>query len=163
MSIIRRWSEIKVLILFLLHLGGASPWDSYSYLAQLTDFWAIDGTILRFSFGNYLVFSCFYGVSIQSLCIAPLSSVSKIGATTVISQPTNSWETAGTPVNEGPAAMYHGGKTYLSFSANFCWTSSYDLGLLTWNGGDPTLAASWVKSGPYLQSANSNYGCGHNG
>lgn len=65
-------------------------------------------------------------------------------------------KTVGTPVNEGPQAMYHGGKTCLSISASYCWTSSYALGLLTWNGGDLTKASSWAKAGPFLTSVNSN-------
>ncbi|KAF2010186.1 glycoside hydrolase family 43 protein [Aaosphaeria arxii CBS 175.79] len=144
--------------------GGATPWDSFSYLSTLTTTWGIDGTILRFSsWGNYFVWSCFSG-SLQSLCIAPLTSPGKIGATKVLSTPTASWETVGNPVMEGPAALYHGGKTFLAYSASFCWTTSYSLGLLTWNGsGDPTLSASWKKSGPLLTSANGNYGPGHNG
>jgi GH43 family beta-xylosidase len=61
--------------------------------------------------------------------------------------------------------MYHGGKTFIAYSASFCWTPNYSLGLLTWNGsGDPALAASWKKSsGPVFTNANGNYGPGHNG
>jgi len=43
------------------------------------------------------------------------------------------------------------------------WTSAYSLGLLEWNGGNPTLPSSWVKSGPVFSSANSLYGTAHNG
>ena len=102
--------------------------------------------------------------NLQSLCIAPMSSPGKIGATKVLSTPTNTWEKNGSPVMEGPAALYHGGKTYLTYSASYCWTPNYSLGLLTWNGsGNPALTASWKKSGPVFTSANSNYGPGHNG
>ncbi|OAF61871.1 hypothetical protein VC83_01640 [Pseudogymnoascus destructans] len=59
--------------------------------------------------------------------------------------------------------MYYGGKTYLAYSASDCWTAGYQLGLLTWNGGDPTQASSWAKTGPFLTSTNGNYGAGHNG
>lgn len=146
-------------------IGTSTPWGTWSYLAQLTTTWGIDGSIVRFSspWTNYFVYSCFSD-SLQSLCIAPLLSPGSLGASKVLSQPTQSWETAGTPVNEGPAALYHGGKTFLSYSASYCWTSSYSLGLLTWNGaGDPTLSSSWTKTGPFLTSANGNYGPGHNG
>ncbi|KAJ4302971.1 hypothetical protein N0V90_001862 [Kalmusia sp. IMI 367209] len=141
------------------------PWDSFSFLATLSSTWGIDGTILRFSsWGNYFVYSCFLNGSPQSLCISKLNSPGSIGSPKLISQPTLSWETVRNPVNEGPAAMYHGGKTYLTYSASDCWTTSYSLGLLTWNGsGDPSLASSWSKSGPLLTSANGNYGTGHNG
>ncbi|KAL5350699.1 hypothetical protein ACLOAV_004268 [Pseudogymnoascus australis] len=143
--------------------GGATPFDKYSHLATLTTTWGIDGSILRTTAGNYFVYSCFSSAGLQSLCIAPLNSPGSVGATTVISQPTQSWETVGNPVNEGPVAMYYGGKTYLAYSASDCWTASYQLGLLTWNGGDPTQVSSWAKTGPFLTSANGNYGAGHNG
>lgn len=58
--------------------------------------------------------------------------------------------------------MYHGGKTYLTFSASYCWTPSYALGLLTYVSGDPTEARSWRKTGPVFSSANGQYGTGHN-
>lgn len=119
--------------------------------------------MLRFTSGNYFVYSCMSN-SLQSLCIAPLTSPGKVGTSKVLSQPTASWETVGAPVQEGPAAMYHGGKTYLTYSASYCWTTSYQLGLLTWDGsGDPTASGSWKKTGPVFKSANGNYGTGHNG
>ncbi|KAF1833226.1 Arabinanase/levansucrase/invertase [Decorospora gaudefroyi] len=144
--------------------GGSDPFGSYTYHAQLSNVWGIDGTIARFAnWGNYFVWSCMSG-NLQSLCIAPLTAPGRIGNTRVLSTPTNSWERNGSPVMEGPAAMYHGGKTYLAYSASFCWTPNYSLGLLTWNGsGDPALSNSWSKSGPVFTSANSNYGPGHNG
>ncbi|GAB1733237.1 hypothetical protein NU195Hw_g8445t1 [Hortaea werneckii] len=143
--------------------GGATPWDSYSYASQLIDEWSIDGTILRFDSGTYMVYSC-QRDGLQSLCIAPLNSPTSIGAASTLSEPTLSWETQGEiSVNEGPAAMYHGGKTYLAFSASYCWSPSYQLGLLTWDGsGDPTNSSSWNKTGPVFSSANGNYGTGHN-
>lgn len=112
---------------------------------------------------NYFVYSCF-SASLQSLCIAPLTSPSKIAPSRVLTTPTASWEKVGGSINEGPQAMYHGGKTFLAYSASYCWTSSYALGLLTWNGsGDPALSSSWRKTGRFLTSANGNYGPGHNG
>ncbi|CAI4218380.1 unnamed protein product [Parascedosporium putredinis] len=131
---------------------------------KLTDHWGIDGTILRFPDKMYFVYSCFSPRGLQSLCIAPMNSPTSIGAYKILSEPTLSWETVDTPVNEGAAAMYHGGKTFLAYSASFCWTSSYQLGLLTYKGsGDPTEASSWTKTGPNFSSANGNYGTGHNG
>ncbi|KAJ5971514.1 uncharacterized protein N7479_001432 [Penicillium vulpinum] len=147
--------------------GGASPWDDYTYTGQLTNEWAIDASVIRFNdYGNHLMFSCFHGVTYQSLCIQNLGSefVSLTGDIYVISQPTESWEQVGTPVNEGPAALYFGGTTYISYSASYCWTSSYCLGLLAWDGSTtPTEASAWSKQdGCVFTSANGNYGTGHN-
>lgn len=142
--------------------GGASPWDSYSYLGQLDDAWSIDASILEIESTRYFVWSCIAD-DLQSLCIAVLQNPSTIGETHVLSQPTEDWEVHGFPVNEGPEPMYHGGNTYLSFSASDCWTDTYSLGLLTYDGsGDPLDSASWTKTGPVFTSANGNYGTGHN-
>lgn len=145
--------------------GGATPWDDFTYYGQLTDEWAIDGTVLRFSdWGNYLAFSCFNGGDLQSLCVAPLDSPTSIGSISIISTPEAAWETEGGSVNEAPAALYGDGNTYLTFSASSCWTASYALGLLTWDGStDPALSSAWSKKGPVLSSANGNYGPGTNG
>jgi GH43 family beta-xylosidase len=144
-------------------IGGANIFDKYTYAGQLFNEWSIDGTVLRFPDKNYFVYSC-QRTGLQSLCIAPMNSPTSVGAAKTLSQPTLSWEKIGEfPVNEGPAALYHGGKTFLTYSASYCWTSSYQLGLLTYKSGDPTNSASWTKSGPVFSSANGNYGTGHNG
>lgn len=147
--------------------GGATPWDDFTYAGQLTSAWSIDGTIMRFNdWGNYLAYSCFNGVEYQSLCMQKLGddNVSLEGSIGVISQPTESWEQSGTPVNEGPAGLYLDGKTYVVYSANYCWTPDYCLASLVWDGAtDPIQAAAWTKSdGCLFSSANGNYGTGHN-
>ncbi|CAH0038110.1 unnamed protein product [Clonostachys solani] len=149
--------------------GGTTPWDSYTYVGRIgPDQWNIDGSILRTSgFGNFFVSSCFNGATYQSICIQALGSdyvSTTTGSVSLISQPTQSWERVSHPVNEGPAALYFGGKTYLGYSASYCWSGSYCVGLLTWDGvTNPTSAGAWTKSsGCVLSSANSNYGTGHN-
>ncbi|OGE52505.1 hypothetical protein PENARI_c010G10126 [Penicillium arizonense] len=147
--------------------GGATPWDTYTYSGQLTTEWSIDASVLRFNdYGNYLMFSCFHGVTYQSICLQKLGSdyVSLTGSIYVISQPDQSWEKNGTPVNEGPVALYFGGKTYITYSASYCWTANYCLGTLEWDGSTaPTSASAWTKSSKCVfSSANGNYGTGHN-
>jgi GH43 family beta-xylosidase len=158
-------SSALILRLFLTYItGGASPWDDFTYIGELSDEWGIDATVLRFTdWGNYLVWSCIED-SVQCICVAPLTTPTSIGTRSVISSPTESWEEVGASVNEAPAALYHGGITYLTYSASYCWTASYQLGLLTWGGtGDPALSSSWSKTGPVFSSANGNYGTGSNG
>ena len=99
----------------------------------------------------------------QSLCIAPMKSPTSIGASRVLSEPLQGWGRVGGNVNEGPAALYHNGTIFLAYSASFCWTDSYQLGLLTFNGGDPMDRTRWSKTGPFFSSANVNWGPGHNG
>lgn len=102
----------------------------------------------------------------QSLCMAQLTSPSTIGTVTAISNPTNDWEQEEDqlPVNEGPAVLQRNGKTFIAFSASYCWTDKYQLGLLTLGDGkDPLGSDAWTKTGPVFSSANGNYGTGHNG
>lgn len=143
--------------------GGASPWDDYRFLATLTpNEFGIDGTVLTLNNQNYFVWSCITS-DLQGLCIATLDTPGSIGPRHELSIPLESWEVDGFGVNEGPAPLYHDGKTFLAFSASYCGTASYQLGLLTYEGGDPLEKSSWTKTGPLFSSANGNYGTAHNG
>ena len=124
--------------------------------------WSIDGTHLRIENQDYFVYSGFTPEGVQSLLIAPLTSPSTTGEARVLSVPTESWETVGMPVNEGAFALYHEEKAMLSFSASYCGTSSYALGLLTFDGGDPMDSANWSKLGPVFSTDGQSYGPGHN-
>ncbi|PYH40328.1 Arabinanase/levansucrase/invertase [Aspergillus saccharolyticus JOP 1030-1] len=140
---------------------------SYTYTGQLTTEWSIDATVLRTSqYDNYLVFSCFHGVTYQSLCIQKLGNdyVSLTGNVSVIPEPTEAFETHRTPVNEGPAALYLEGTTYLAYSASYCWTPYYCVALLPWDSStEPTSKSAWAKGDSCaLSSAKGNYGTGHN-
>ncbi|KAM3086396.1 hypothetical protein ACMFMF_000346 [Clarireedia jacksonii] len=126
--------------------GGAIPWDSFTYGGVMTSAWGVDGTVLNFnSWGNYLIWSCMSS-SIQCLCVALLNTPTSLGTSSVISCPTESWETAGAAVNEAPAALYYGGKITLTCSGSCCWTSSHALGLLTWDSStNPAASAAWSR------------------
>ncbi|KIY66548.1 glycoside hydrolase family 43 protein [Cylindrobasidium torrendii FP15055 ss-10] len=149
-------------------LKGSSNiiWDStWSYASRITipnrDVWSIDATVLIVGSSRYLVFSSFDG-SDQCLWIAKMNSATSVGNAVLISRPTYSWETETAAVNEGPAAIYHGGRTWIVFSASACWGSGYALGSLELTGSDPLSASSWTKYNKAIfSSAN---GCpGHNG
>ncbi|KAG8735235.1 hypothetical protein FRC10_010834 [Ceratobasidium sp. 414] len=94
-----------------------------------------------------------------------MNSATSVGNAVRISAPTNSWEKTGAAVNEGPAPLYHGGRTWIVFSASLCSTSGYSLGRIELTGSDPLSASSWVKynAGPIFSAANGNYAPGHNG
>lgn len=145
--------------------GGPSPWGSYKLAGRLTNDWGIDGTVSVINSKRYFIWSC-QRDKMQSICIARMTAPDRLAETHVISQPTNSWEKmqGKLPVNEGPAVMTKGGKTFMTFSASYCWTTDYSLGLLTLRDGqDPLNKGSWIKTGPVFRSANGNYGPGHNG
>jgi GH43 family beta-xylosidase len=157
-------SSMHTMVLLTRSPGGTNVLDSYSYVGRLSSEWGIDGSVLRFPNQIYFIWSRFSPNGLQSLYIAKMTNAYTLSTPYLLSEPTNSWETVGGAVNEGPAALYHGGKTFIVYSASYCWTTSYSLGLLTWNGGDPLLQSSWAKSsGPVFSSANGNLGPGHNG
>ncbi|KAG9077773.1 hypothetical protein FS749_010302 [Ceratobasidium sp. UAMH 11750] len=156
--------------LHVLKGNSSNIWDStWSYAGKLTvpnrdDVWSIDATVLRHSTGKYLVYSSFDGDD-QCLWIAKMNSPTSLGNAYKISTPTNSWERIGAAVNEGPAGLYHGGRTWIVYSASSCSGSGYSLASLELTGSNPLSAASWTKNntGPIFSGANDNAATGHNG
>ncbi|MEV0179724.1 family 43 glycosylhydrolase [Streptomyces sp. NPDC050625] len=158
----------------VLESAGSDPMGPYTYKNMLTGSnlnpggWLIDPSVLEYGGKLYLVGSGSVGGSAQSLVIAPMSNPYTLGSSTftIISRPTLSWETSGAPVNEGPEPRYHNGRTFLTFSASYCQTADYKLGLLELTGSDPLNPAAWTKSqSPVFQrdDAKGVYGPGHNG
>ncbi|NYI07706.1 family 43 glycosylhydrolase [Allostreptomyces psammosilenae] len=154
----------------VLESVGSDPMGPYVYKNRLhhssSDGWLIDGSVLELNGRLYLMASA-NGGGTQNLVIAPMSNPYTVsGPFSTISTPTLSWERQGGTVNEGPEALYRDGRTYIIYSASGCWTPDYKLGQLTYNGGDPLAASSWVKkSTPVFQrnDAAGVYGPGHNG
>ena len=159
---------------FVLKDCSQNPYDcDYSFQAELTpppsgqggpngnDPWPIDGTYLTTRDSRYHVVSAHDSNGDQSIQIATLDTSDwTVGNWNVISMPTEPWEMAnqiaGKPaaVNEGPNPLYHDGNILLSFSASWCGTSTYSLGLLAYDGhGGPLDKSSWTKTGPALSSA----------
>lgn len=73
------------------------------------------------------------------------------GNPALIAEPEYPWEkgegsTRNYPVNEGPTALYHGGKVFIIYSASDTASPRYCLGQLTWTGDDPMLRSSWKKT-----------------
>ncbi|MDL2231993.1 family 43 glycosylhydrolase [Ruminococcaceae bacterium OttesenSCG-928-L11] len=83
----------------------------------------------------------------------------------LLSKPEFDWECSVIPVNEGPAALIHDGRVFLTYSAN-ATGAEYCVGLLTASLDAPLLdAASWAKfSEPVFCSNadNCKFGPGHN-
>ncbi|MCC3154412.1 glycoside hydrolase family 43 protein [Hymenobacter sp. BT770] len=148
----------------------AGSWVDKGRLYNSTaDYWAIDGTVLEQNGNRYFIWSGHNGIdAIQRLYISQMSNPWTLtGPRVELSHPEYSWENVGPPfVNEGPETIKHGGKTFLVYSASFCGTDQYALGLLTASTtADPMLPASWTKSAQpvFSQSpANRAYATGHN-
>jgi GH43 family beta-xylosidase len=155
--------------IWVLESSGTDPMGPYSFKGQVTDYtggWMIDPTVASIDGNLYLIFSAFTG-SLQSLYIAPMSDPTTVsGDRVLISVPTLNWEMSAHPVNEGPEILQHNGTTFLIYSASFCGTPDYKLGMLTLTGNNPLIAKSWTKDpNPVFQrnDANGIYGPGHNG
>jgi len=157
----------------VLESAGLDPMGPYTFKADLLDptnnnTWELDPGILQLNgqlylLGTYLAVSPETGG--QPLFIRPMSNPwTASGTRRRLSTPTFSWETVGGAVNEGAEVIQRNGQTFIAYSASHCSTPDYKIGLLRYNGGDPLLQSSWVKSpNPIFvrSNANSVFGPGH--
>jgi GH43 family beta-xylosidase len=154
----------------VLESAGTDPMGPYTYKGKVADptndVWAIDGSLLQLNDELYFLFSSWTG-DYQIIYIAPMSDPWTISGSRVeLTRSEYDWEKHGPYVNEGPEALYHDDDTFIIYSASFCATPDYALGMLTYNGGDPMDKASWEKSAePVFQRSDANgvFGPGHNG
>jgi GH43 family beta-xylosidase len=154
----------------VLESAGTDPMGPYTYKARIydayNDTWAIDGSILTIDEQLYFLFSSWVGEN-QNTFIAPMSNPWTIsGPRVLISTPEYEWEQVGPNVNEGAVALYHDDQIFIIYSASFCATADYKLGMLTYTGGDPLSGDSWVKHPePVFQRSDENgvFAPGHNG
>ncbi len=154
----------------VLESEGTDPLGPYHYKARLFDpahdTWSIDGSVMQLNGSLYFLNSVWVG-AYQEIFIAPMSNPWTIsGERVLISRSDYAWEKSGVNVNEGPVALQHDDQTFIIYSASYCATADYQLGMLTYTGGDPLDPASWVKNPePVFQRSDANgvYGPGHNG
>ncbi|MBI1279825.1 MAG: family 43 glycosylhydrolase [Anaerolineaceae bacterium] len=154
----------------VLESAGTDPMGPYTYKARIfdpaNDGYSIDGSVMQLNDNLYFLFSSWTG-DFQKLYIAPMSNPWTLsGSRHLLTQSQYSWEKVGLNVTEGPEALQHGDKTFIIYSASFCATDDYKLGMLTYNGGDVLDTKSWDKSPePVFQRSDENsvYAPGHNG
>lgn len=165
-------------------------WQMKGKVADATDRWAIDATVLEHGGRLYMIWSGWEGAvnGAQNLYIAEMSSPWTIrGPRVRISTPELPWEKVGdlkprTPseanpgadpanpihvdVNEGPEVLEHGDRVFVVYSAGGCWTDYYALGMLTAQASADLLdPRSWKKSAApvfWLSPEAHAYGTGHN-
>ena len=134
-------------------------------IADSTDKWAIDGTVLPFENELYFVLSGWEGDEDgqQNLYIAHMSDPCRIDSERVLlSVPTHLWEKHGMPINEGPQILQKDGALYIVYAASGSWTDDYCLGMLRFCGGDVLDPKSWAKDPlPVLSKRIGAYGPGH--
>lgn len=138
--------------IYVLESDGGDALGSYSFKGALNlGRPAIDPSVLTVKGVHYLMWvSVDRGENaIQMVRLAgPLEPA---GASSVIAEPEFPWEkgagsTRTYPVDEGPTALYHDGKTFVVFSGSDTASPLYCLGLLTYLGGDPLDRGSWKKT-----------------
>jgi GH43 family beta-xylosidase len=149
--------------IFVLTATGSDPAGSYveantgypsGELYEQSGLWAIDPNVFSAGGRLYATWSGWPTSSggRQNLYITPMSDPLHLSGPRVqISAPSRPWETVGFPVDEGPVGFQHGGKTFITYSASFCGSSSYAVGLLTNTNGNLLDPGSWVKTGPIFK------------
>jgi GH43 family beta-xylosidase len=154
-----------------------NPVGPYMYKGRLFDpehdFWAIDPTVFSARDGSrYVVWSGTPRDNMphekpQYLYIAKLINPWTLqGPRVEIGRPDRAWEMLGGAVNEGPAILQRGGKTFLTYSGSGCWTDDYAVGMLVATEGESFLElASWRELPKPLLTRNDEaeaFGPGHN-
>ncbi len=156
--------------MYVLKGTSRDPTDPFEFVGQITDpsdKWAIDGTVMELNGELYFIWSGWEGnVNVaQNIYIAHMSDPCTIDSQRVcLSVPTCHWEKVGEPhVNEGPAVLQHGGKTFVVYSASGSWTDNYCLGMLTLTGDDPLNPEHWDKAASpvFRKRTKVAYGPGH--
>ena len=137
--------------------AGTDPMGPYTYKGRLrdsTDDRSIDPSILQLNGSLYLLFAGRTGTE-QRVYIAPMENPWTLaGDRVLLSAPTYSWEQVGRNVNQGPVALQHDGRTFVVYSASYCGSPGYSLGMLSYVG-QRSLAPRLVG-----QVANARL-CGH--
>ena len=153
-------------------------WKLKGQVGDVTNKWAIDGSVFTYQNQLYMVWAGWEGDinQKQEIFIAKMKNPWTIdGKRYKISTPQFDWEKHGdlndpgnpphVDVNEGPQILMHNNSVFLIYSASGCWTDFYALGMLTLKGKDLLKASSWEKSTQpvFKQSVeNGVYAPGHN-
>jgi GH43 family beta-xylosidase len=161
--------------IYVLENAAADPttgtWTFKGKVSNMSNNWAIDASEFNYNGVSYLTWSGWTTGSggQQNIYIAKLSDASTIeGSRVLISSPTYDWEKNGFPVNEAPEVIANAnGNIFLTYSASFCGTDDYCLGMLSLRpNGDPLNAADWTKTASPVFTTNATggaFGPGHNG
>ncbi len=151
----------------VLESAGDDPMGPYEYKgALMPDVWNIDGNYLEHDGKLYVIYSQWQGDQ-QLNIIAQMDNPWTLTPNkphTVLTRPELDWEISGRKVTEGAEILQHNGRTFVTYSASFCNTPDYKLGLLELVGDDPLNQAHWKKyDQPVFSRTESVFGPGHNG
>ncbi len=137
--------------------------DIYSFRA-----FSLDSTILENKGKRYFIWAekVSVGIQISNLYIAEMETPTKLKtAQVLLTTPDYDWERVNIWVNEGPAALHHEGRIFVTYSAS-ATGEEYCLGMLSISEEADLLdPRAWKKSRmPVLRSSREKgfYGPGHN-
>ncbi|MDO8188579.1 glycoside hydrolase family 43 protein [Conexibacter sp. JD483] len=120
--------------LHVLESAGDDPAGPYRMKGRLAlpQAYAIDGTVARIGGRWWLLYSGGAGFAPASLWLAPLSNPWTVaGPPLEISRPELPWERVAFAIEEGPEVLLHDGTLNVVYSASWCGTGAYALGLLS--------------------------------
>lgn len=150
----------------VLESVGDDPMGPYQYKgALMPNVWNIDGNYLEYKDRLFVIYSQWRGDT-QLNIIAEMEDPWTLKDTphTVLTTPELDWEISGRKVTEGAEILQHNGRTFMTYSASFCNTPDYKLGLLELVGDDPMDPKAWKKfDEPVFTRTETVFGPGHNG
>ena len=161
--------------MYVLENGSVDPLEPYvmhGKIADSTDRWAIDGTVMQYHGEKYFVWSGWEGdVNVcHNLYIAKMKDPYPLeGERVLLSRPEYEWEKRGATgkeespfINEGPYVFEWKGTVYMTYSASGSWCRDYCIAALVLVGDDPLCASHWKKCEAPLFSENELVmGAGH--
>ena len=145
--------------IYVLESDTSDPLGSYTFRGPLSlGRPAIDPSLLTLEGVNYLMYVTVDRGENAIQIVRLESPLRPLGPSSLIAEPEYPWEKgAGSsrtyPVDEGPTALYHGGKVFIVFSASDTASPVYCLGLLSFQGGDPLDRTNWKKTAQPVFSA----------
>jgi GH43 family beta-xylosidase len=153
--------------IYVLESDADDPTGPYHFKSELlppnhTNDFAIDPSILQANGKLYLAYSGINQYEHNGLNIAPLSNPYTVSGDAVALD-----AAGGCPeVREGPEFLYHGGKTWMTYSTCDTGKPDYQLWEMSLpDGADPLVASNWTQiQGAVFQRDDDHgvYGPGHN-
>jgi len=161
--------------MYVLENGCADPMASYTMhgkIADETDKWAIDGTVIEWEGERYFVWSGWEGERnvAQNLYIAKMKDPYTLSSPRhLISVPEYDWEKLGANgededpfINEGPYGLVIDGELYITYSGAGSWCEHYCIAAMKLVGKDPLDREAWHKLPEPIFTANDMVkGAGH--
>lgn len=161
--------------MYVLENNSSNPMNKYTMhgkIADESDKWAIDGTVMNYKGKNYFIWSGWEEDRniCQNLYIAKMKSPYELESERImISTPEYEWEKSGATgeeespyINEGPFAVSLNNVQYIAYSASGSWCTDYCIALLKLVGNNPLEPDSWEKIDvPVLSKNEKVLGAGH--